>query len=211
MFHVHHGWWLLKRGRPLVNEFLSVDRFLVARIAFVTVARNNSSWNLEEPSGSARSVNRFAIKLVAGLCLIAACHRTPKPVSLAPLPPKAYAHYLAGKHALYRDDAATAAEELKLAAAAAPDQPMIAVELARALAKAKRAPAARDVLVLARKKWPDHAQVWLASGEVLEDVEAARREALAAYRRAIELEPTDERGYLGLARTQQTGGDGAGA
>ena len=188
-----------------------MDRFPVARIAFVTVARNNSSWNLEEPTVSARSVNRFVIKLVAGLCLIAGCHRTPKPVSLAPLHPKAYAHYLAGKHALYRDDAATAAEELRLAAAAAPDQPMIAVELARALAKAKRSAAARDVLVLARKRWPDHAQVWLASGEVLEDVETARREALAAYRRAIELEPTDERGYLGLARTQQTAGDGAGA
>jgi tetratricopeptide (TPR) repeat protein len=145
------------------------------------------------------------------LALAAACHRTPKPVSVAPLPAKAYAHYLAGKLALYRDEPAVAASELRLAAQAAPDQPMIAVELARALAKAKRDAAAHDVLVLARKQWPDHAQVWLASGEVLEDAPSTRKEALAAYRRAIELEPTEERAYVGLARTQQAAGDGAGA
>jgi predicted Zn-dependent protease len=149
--------------------------------------------------------------LVLVLALAAGCHRTPKPVSVAPLPANAYAHYLAGKLALYRDDPAAAADELRLAAKAAPDQPMIAVELARALAKAKRVAAARDVLVLARKQWPDHAQVWLASGEVLEDAAATRGEALAAYRRAIKLEPTEEGAYIGLARTQQTAGDGAGA
>lgn len=145
------------------------------------------------------------------LALAAACHRTPKPVSIAPLPANAYAHYLAGKLALYRDDPATAADELRLAAQAAPDQPMIAVELARALAKAKRDAAAHDVLVLARKHWPDHAQVWLASGEVLEDAPSTRKEALAAYRRAIELEPAEERAYVGLARAQQAAGDGPGA
>jgi tetratricopeptide (TPR) repeat protein len=145
------------------------------------------------------------------LALVAACHRTPKPVSIAPLPAGAYAHYLAGKLALYRDDPASAADELRLAAQAAPDQPMIAVELARALARAKRDAAARDVLVLARKQWPDHAQVWLASGEVLEDAPATRAEALAAYRRALKLEPTEEAAYIGLARTQQAAGDGAGA
>jgi Flp pilus assembly protein TadD len=141
--------------------------------------------------------------------LAAACHHTPKPVSVAPLPQAAYSHYLAGKLALYRDDVDTATRELSAAAAAAPDQPMIAVELARALVKAKREDAARDVMLRARAAWPDHAQVWLASGEVLEATQA--KEALHAYRRAIELEPTDERGYIGLARTQQAGGDHAGA
>src|SRR5690349_24926596 len=126
------------------------------------------------------------------LVLITACHRTPKPVSLAPLPANAYSHYLAGKLALYRDDPATAANELRIAAQAAPDQPMIAVELARALAKAKRDAAAREVLLLARKQWPEHAQVWLASGEVLEEFAATRKEAMDAYRRAIKLEPTEE-------------------
>ena len=144
---------------------------------------------------------------LAALILIAACSRTPKPVSVAPLPADAYAHYLAGKLALYRDDPAAAAAELRLAAQAAPDQPMIAVELARALAKAKRPDAARDVLVLARSKWPDHSQVWLASGEVLEKTAATRSEALAAYKRAVELEPTDEAPYLGLARTLDATGD----
>ena len=63
------------------------------------------------------------------LALTAACHRTPKPVSIAPLPADAYAHYLAGKLALYRDDAEAASHELAAAAAAAPEQPMLAVEL----------------------------------------------------------------------------------
>jgi tetratricopeptide (TPR) repeat protein len=150
-------------------------------------------------------------RLLLAFALLAACNRTPRPVSLAPLPANAYAHYLAGKLALYRDDPAAAAHELRLAAQAAPDQPMIAVELARALAAAKRDAAARDVLVLARKQWPDHAQVWLASGEVLEDAPATRGEALVAYRRAIKLEPTEEDAYVGLARTQQAAGDSAGA
>ena len=145
------------------------------------------------------------------LALTAACHRTPRPVSLAPLPANAYAHYLAGKLALYRHDPAAAADELRLAAEAAPDQPMISVELARALVKAKRLPAARDVLAIARTRWPDHAEVWLASGEVLEDAPATRTQALAAYRRALELEPKEEHAYLGLARTQQAAGDAAGA
>ena len=123
------------------------------------------------------------------LALAAACHGTPKPVSIAPLPADAYAHYLAGKLALYRDEPEAAARELSLAAAAAPDQPMLAVELGRALAKSKQDVAAQDVLAKARMKWPGHAQVWLASGEVLEQgsdkAPALRKDAQDAYRRAI--------------------------
>lgn len=149
------------------------------------------------------------MKRVALALVFAACSRTPKPVSVAPLPERASSHYLAGKLALYRDDPDTATRELSAAAAAAPDQPMIAVELARALVKAKRDIAAREVMLRARKTWPDHAEVWLASGEVMEQAEP--REAMRAYRRAIEIEPTDERGYVGLARTQEAAGDKAGA
>lgn len=148
-------------------------------------------------------------RLAAAVLCAAACHGTPKPVSVAPLPLGAYSHYLAGKLALYRDDVDGATRELSAAAAAAPDQPMIAVELARVLVKAKREEAARDVMLRARKAWPDHAQVWLASGEVLEASQA--KEALRAYRRAIDLEPDNERAYIGLARTQETAGDHAGA
>jgi predicted Zn-dependent protease len=134
------------------------------------------------------------------LVLVLACHHA-KPVSMAPLPRDASAHYLAGKLALYKDDAATAAAELSAAAAAAPEQPTIAVELARALAKAKRDADARAVLASARLKWPDHPLVWLASGELLE--KAAPAEAMRAYRRTIELERDNEHAYLGLARLQE--------
>lgn len=132
-------------------------------------------------------------------------------MSIAPLPAGAYAHYLAGKYALYRDDAERAVIELTAATKAAPEQPMITVELARALAKAKQQPAARDVLAKARTAWPDHAVVWLASGEVLEKDVTLRASAMDAYRRAIKLEPTDERAHLGLARTQLAAGDPIGA
>ncbi|HUS28237.1 MAG TPA: tetratricopeptide repeat protein [Kofleriaceae bacterium] len=147
--------------------------------------------------------------------VIAACHHAPPPVSVGPLPPGAYSHYLAGKMALYRDDLDGAVREMSAAVEAAPEQPMISVELARVLAKAKRDDGARDVLARARKKWPYHAQVWLASGEVLEigseKTPALRKEALIAYKRAIDLEPAEERGYLGLARTQEAAGDTRGA
>ncbi len=142
---------------------------------------------------------RSKLLSLAVACGLAACHHA-RQVSLAPLPRAAYSHYLAAKLALYKDDAATAAQELAAAAAAAPDQPLIAVEEARALAKAKRPADARAVLEATRHAWPDYAPVWLASGELLE--KTAPADATRAYRRAIELERDDERAYLGLARLQ---------
>lgn len=155
-----------------------------------------------------RACGLAALALIAAL---GACHRTPRPVSVAPLPPSAYARYLAGKYALYQEDAAAAIAELKAAAQAAPEQPMIVVELGRALAKGKRGAEAREVLAGARKKWPEHAAVWLASGEVLEQDTTQHFAAVSAFRRAIKLEPTDERGYLGLARIQLATKDVLGA
>ena len=119
---------------------------------------------------------------------------------MGPLPPAATSHYLAGELALYSGANARAADELVLAAAAAPDQPVIGVEEARALAKAGRTGRARAVLAELRARWPDHPQVWLESGELLE--KAAPAEAEAAYRRAIALARDEERAYLGLARVQ---------
>ena len=133
------------------------------------------------------------------LLLLVACSHG-KPIPTAPLPRAAYAHYLNGKLALYKDDPATAAAELAAAAAAAPDQPAIAVEEAHALVKAHRDDDARAVLLAARGKWPEQAQVWLASGEVLE--KGAPQEAIRAYAKAIELDRDSERAYLGLARLQ---------
>ena len=132
--------------------------------------------------------------------VLAACG---KPAVQKPLPPmthQAYAYYLDGKLAAYRSDWPAAADALALALAAAPDQPMIAVELARVQAKAKREAAAADTLAAARTKWPQHAQVWLMSGDLMST--AKRGEAIKAYRRAIELAPDDERGYLGLAKLE---------
>lgn len=142
---------------------------------------------------------RLAIVFGLGLGLSACRH----PEAVKPLPPmthEAYAYYLDGKLAAYRSDWAAAAESLELAAKAAPDQPMIAVELARVQAKAKREAAASDTLAAARKKWPGHAQIWLMSADLMSA--GKRAEAIKAYRRAIELDPEDERGYLGLAKLE---------
>lgn len=134
------------------------------------------------------------------LVLVVACSHAQPPVPMRPLSRDAYSHYLAGRFAMYGEDYATAATELAAAAAAAPDQPSIAIEQARALAKAKRVPEARAVLANARLTWPEHSQVWLASGELLE--KDAPDEAAGAYRKAIDLDANDERAYLGLARIE---------
>ena len=145
---------------------------------------------------------------LAALVLVAACHHATS-ISMTPLSRDAYTHYLGGKLAMYAEDYGKASDELAAAAAAAPDQPMIAVAEARALVKAKREPAALEVLRRARRTWPDHAEVWLASGDLLEKAQPA--DAARSYRRAIELRRDDERGYLGLARLQLAREDASGA
>ncbi|HET9621737.1 MAG TPA: tetratricopeptide repeat protein [Kofleriaceae bacterium] len=138
---------------------------------------------------------------LATVILAAACSSRPPPVApLPPLPRAAAASYLRGKVAAYRGDWDGASEALAAAAAAAPDEAMIAVELARAQIKAKRAPAALATLAEARRRWPHHPQVWLLSGDVL--AAGDRVQATQAYLEAIRLEPDDERAYLGLAKIQ---------
>lgn len=139
------------------------------------------------------------VRIALALAL-AACGKPPVQKPLPPMSHQAYAYYLDGKLAGYRSDWAAAADSLALALAAAPDQPMIAVELARVQAKAKREAAAADTLAAARKKWPEHAQVWLMSGDLT--ATSKKADAIKAYRRAIELAPDDERGYLGLAKLE---------
>ena len=148
--------------------------------------------------GAARGLAAGAL---AGAAL-AGCGPPKPPKPLPPLAPAAYARYLDGKLAAFRDEWGNAADALADAAAAAPDQPMVAVELARAQQRAKRPEAARATLAAARARWPKHPQVWLASGDLLAGISPARREAKAAYRVAIELDPTDERAYLGLAKLE---------
>lgn len=150
-------------------------------------------------------MSRIACWFVFVLC---GCHHSQQ-IPTTPLSRAAYAHYLAGKAALYGGDPGVAASELSAAALAAPDQPMIVVEQSRALVKSKQEAVARDVLAKARGRWPEHAQVWLASGEILE--KSAPPEAIRAYRRAIEIEGDNERAYLGLARTLAAHDDARGA
>jgi tetratricopeptide (TPR) repeat protein len=143
----------------------------------------------------------IVVVTLVGLVGLAACAR-PVPVGpLPPLPSVVYARYLGGKLAAYQGDWAAAADALAEAAAAAPDQPMVAVELARMQMKAKRSAAARATLAAARARWPEHPQVWLVSGDLL--APSDRAEASHAYLRAIQLQPDDERGYLGLAKLQK--------
>jgi tetratricopeptide (TPR) repeat protein len=138
---------------------------------------------------------------LAGVLGVAACTR-PAPVGPPPpLPRDVYAHYLGGKLAAYQGDWEAAADALTEAAAAAPDQPMVAVELARTQMKAKRPLAALATLAAAQKRWPDHPQVWLVSADLLAARDPAQ--ARAAYLRAIQLSPDDERAYLGLAKLQK--------
>ena len=150
------------------------------------------------------SAVRTQLAMLAALVVLgglAAC-TPPAPVGpLPPLPRAAYARYLGGKLAAYQGDWAAAADALAEAAAAAPDQPMIAVELARAQMKAKRSAAALATLAAARTRWPAHPQVWLVSGDLLAAGDPA--EASHAYLRAIQLSPDDERAYLGLAKLQK--------
>lgn len=147
------------------------------------------------------------MRIVALALLVACSHETIVP--MRPLGRETYSHYLAGRLAMYREDYATAVTELTAAATLTPDQPQIAILEAQALTKAKRVPEARNVLARARETWPDHSQVWLASGELLEkDLPA---DAARAYERTIKLDADDERAYLGLARVQLARNDGKAA
>lgn len=143
---------------------------------------------------SSRAVRALALVLLLG------CRPDKPPAPLPPLAHAAYAHYLDGKLAGYRDDWPAAVTALTAAAAAAPDQPMVVVELARAQARAKQDADAKATLAAARLKWPSHPQIWLASGDLL--AKSAPAEAIKSYRKAIELEPSEEKAYLGIAKLE---------
>jgi tetratricopeptide (TPR) repeat protein len=140
----------------------------------------------------------FRCSLVA-LALVA-CHHDKPAEPLPPLPRAAYAHYLDGKLAMYEKHYDVAVDALAEAAAAAPDQPMIVVELARAQAKSGAEAAARDTLTKARDRWPDRAEIWETLGELLTNT--SPDEAARAYRKAIALAADDEPAYLGLAHLE---------
>nr|HEX4315689.1 tetratricopeptide repeat protein [Kofleriaceae bacterium] len=135
--------------------------------------------------------------MACAVAAVAACHHD---AVVEPLPRAAMAHYLAARLDAAGSDWAGMADELAAAAVAAPGEAMIAVELARAQARSGDLRAARATILAARDKWPDHPQVWLASGDLL--AKASPGEAAYAYKRAIALDPDEERAYLGLVRVE---------
>src|SRR5882762_8805152 len=103
----------------------------------------------------------LAFAAPVALALGLGCTRPPPAAPVPPLPRAVVAHYLDGKLAGYEGDWDAAVEALSQAAADAPDQPMVVVELARVQMKAKRTADAVATLARARHNWPDHPQVWL--------------------------------------------------
>src|SRR2546423_12281615 len=107
-----------------------------------------------------------ALSLAASLLAATGCpHPRPAAPVVAPLPAGAYAHYLRGRVAAFEGDFALAAEELRTAAAAAPDEPRIEVERVRALAKAGRKRDAQAAVTTAEARWPASADGRPAGGE----------------------------------------------
>lgn len=166
----------------------------------MSAARTPLATSIATPVFASVIVPMVALGMTCALAAAVAGCSHPAQTPLTPLPSPVFAGYLAGKLSAYQGDWDAAADALALAAAAAPDQPMIAVELARLQMKARRTGDAIATLARARAQWPDHPQVWLASGDLLAASDPG--EAGRAYLRAIRLQPDDERAYLGLARLQ---------
>jgi tetratricopeptide (TPR) repeat protein len=143
----------------------------------------------------------FRVVLLALAVALAACGPSARPPARpAPLPRDAYAHYLRARVALYEADYELAVHELRAAAAAAPDEAMIAVALSGALAKAGEDAAAAAVIRAAQDRWPREPEVWLGAAQLFHD-QGALEGARAAWERAVKLDRRSERGYLGLAST----------
>lgn len=126
----------------------------------------------------------------------------PAPPPPAPLSRDAYAHYLAGKAALFDEDYPAAVSHLRAAATADPDQPELAVALILALAAAEDFAAAHLEAKRALERWPQLPVVWRAQGELLA-TEKRYLEASEAFRRAVSLDPDDEEAHVGLISSLQ--------
>ncbi len=138
--------------------------------------------------------------LLAALVVVAAC-TPPSARSAQPLAPAAYAHYLRGRAAFFEADYVRALAELDDAAAAAPDEPGVAVARAEAMYRLGRRVDAGAAIEHATARWPRASEVWLAAGDIHRGTGELRR-AAAAYRRALELDRTLAAAYLGLAATE---------
>lgn len=138
------------------------------------------------------------VALAVAIALAGCPAREAAPRKPAPLPAAAYGHYLKARLAIHRGDYERAVTELRAAAAAAPDEVMIAVALIDATYRTGARDAARDAVVAATARWPRAPEVWLVAGKVwrgLGDHARARR----AYEQAIAIDGRHERAWLGLA------------
>lgn len=157
--------------------------------------------------GLGRLASLGAALLLFACVASAACIRAaPPPRPAPPLPRAAYAHYLAGRAAAYDEAPRDAVPHLRAAAAAAPDEPLLAVALINGLREAQDVAAARREAARALARWPDAPELWRAAGE-LASADRAFAEAAAAFRRAIALEPGDEAAHIGLIGALQELGD----
>ncbi len=140
------------------------------------------------------------MRLVACVAVAAlACGGTPRRRGpLLPLSRDGYAHYLAGKLALVDGDVVEAVAQLSLAAAAQPDEPQIAVALARARLRANDVRGALATATRATDRWPRVASTWRVRGEAAQAADDLPL-ATTAFDRAIQLAPDDEATYLALA------------
>lgn len=142
-----------------------------------------------------------------GASLLGACASAPlAPRPPSPLPRAAYAHYLAGRAAAFDEKPASAVPHLRAAAAAAPDEPLLAVALINGLREAEDFAAARTEASRALARWPGSSEVWRAAGE-LHAAERAFAFAAAAFRRAMALDAKDEAAHLGLVGALQEQGN----
>lgn len=142
---------------------------------------------------------RRLVLIALALGALAGCPgRSATPERPKPLSAEAYGHYLKGRLALYRGDYDRAVEELRAAAAAAPDQVMIAVALVDSIYRTGARAKARDEALIAQTRWPDEPEVWLITGKVWRGMGNHDR-ARQSFERAIRLDKKHERAWLGLA------------
>lgn len=123
-----------------------------------------------------------------------------KPKPPKPLSADGYAHYLRGRVAMIEGDYPSAVSHFRAASTAEPREAYIFASLVEALFRSGARDEAREHAERAQVRWPHDLDVWLISGRIYR-TSGRQQDAVDAYRRAVEIAPTDERGYLGLGAT----------
>jgi tetratricopeptide (TPR) repeat protein len=121
--------------------------------------------------------------------------KAPKPLSA-----DGYAHYLRGRVAMIEGDYPSAVSHFRAASAAEPKEPYIFASLVEALFRSGARGDAKEHAERAQVRWPHDLDVWLISGRIYR-TSGYQQDAVDAYRRAVDIAPEDERGYLGLGAT----------